>query len=295
MPTFAFVKLVGPFDLRLSLRAAASFYPGPEAAARLLRLAIPIGGEPAIVEIRQTKPSVVKASSTIPVYPKRLQDLSAWLVSADLDLRPFYRIAGGHPIMSAVVKRLQGLKPFRTASLFEMGIIAITEQQLSLAAAFHIRTRFIERFGEPVDDLRMFPPPESIAGASLEELRACGLSRQKADYIRGFAQRVSAGGLTFDELKHKTDAEVRKRLMSCRGFGDWSIQYVLTRGFGRADCLPSEDIGLRRVVGMHLSHGRYLSPEQLSEALSPFAPFRALAAFYVSVYARLQGKSAKRG
>jgi hypothetical protein len=77
MPTFALIKFEGPFDLRLSLRAAASFYPQPEAAPRLLRLAIPIGGEPAIVEIRQTKPSIVKASSTIPVNPKRLGDLSA--------------------------------------------------------------------------------------------------------------------------------------------------------------------------------------------------------------------------
>jgi 3-methyladenine DNA glycosylase/8-oxoguanine DNA glycosylase len=40
----------------------------------------------------------------------------------------------------------------------------------------------------------MFPRPESIAGASLDELRACGLSRQKTDYVRAFAQRVSGAG-----------------------------------------------------------------------------------------------------
>ena len=54
--------------------------------------------------------------------------------------------------------------------------------------------RLVERFGEPVEDLRMFPRPESIAGASLDELRACGLSRQKTDYVRAFAQRVSGAG-----------------------------------------------------------------------------------------------------
>lgn len=294
MPTFAFVKFEGPFDLQLSLRAAASFYPRPDPAPRLLRLAVPIGGEPAVVEIRQTKPCIINACSTIPVYPKRLHDLASWLVSGDLDLLPFYRIAIDHPIMSPVVKRLNGLKPLRPASLFEMGMIAITEQQLSLAAAFHIRARLVERFAEPLDNLRMFPTPESIANASLEELRDCGLSRQRAEYVKGFAQAVSKGGLTFDDLKRKTDAEIREQLLGYKGFGEWSVQYVLMRGFGRPDCLPLEDIGLRRVIGMYLSHDRYLSPEQLGKALSPFTPFRGLAAFYLSVDARLRPHSLEK-
>ena len=197
MPTITLLKFKRPFDLLLSLQAAESFYPRLAGAPQSLRMAVTIVDEPTptIIEIRQIhkKPFTLEACSTIPVDPKRLRDLAHWLVSADLDLRPFYRTAEHHPVMSAVVKRLKGLKPLRPASLFEMGIIAITEQQLSLAAAFHIRKRLVERFGEPVEDLRMFPRPESIAGASLDELRACGLSRQKTDYVRAFAQRVSGG------------------------------------------------------------------------------------------------------
>ena len=75
--------------------------------------------------------------------------------------------------------------------------------------------------------------------------------------------------------------------MSCKGFGDWSIQYILARGLGRPDCLPSQDVGLRRVVGTYLARGRYLSPKQLEKALLPFVPFRGLAAFYLAVDARL--------
>jgi hypothetical protein len=57
------------------------------------------------------------------------------------------------------------------------------------------------------------------------------------------------------------------------------------------DCLPSNDVSLRRVVGKYLARGRYLSPEQLEQALSPFTPFRGLAAFYLSVAARFKPAS----
>jgi hypothetical protein len=48
-------------------------------------------------------PAIIKASPTVPVEPARLHDLAHWLVSADLDLRPFYRIAAPHPIMGLVL------------------------------------------------------------------------------------------------------------------------------------------------------------------------------------------------
>ena len=98
------------------------------------------------------------------------------------------------------------------------------------------------------------------------------------------AQR--SGALDLDALKRKSDADVRACLMSNRGFGNWSAQYILERGLGRPDCLASDDIGLRRVVGKYLACGRRLSPEELEQALSPFTPFRGLAAYYLAVHAR---------
>jgi hypothetical protein len=44
----------------------------------------------------------------------------------------------------------------------------------------------------------------------------------------------------------------------------------------------------RRTIGRYLSRRRRLSPRQLERALSPFAPFRGLAAFYLAVDWRLQ-------
>ena len=83
----------------------------------------------------------------------QLVELARWVTSGDLDLRRFYRIAACHPAMGPIAKKLRGLKPLRPPSLFEMALIAITEQQLSLAAAFHIRTRLVKRFGKPIEQV----------------------------------------------------------------------------------------------------------------------------------------------
>ena len=143
MPSSAVLRLARPFDLPLSLAAAASFLPRAGAAPTVLRVGTHIDCRSVIIEIRQTSrtPPVIEASSTIPICRCQLLDMARWLVSAELDLRPFYRIAAPHPIMGPITKWLRGLKPLRPLSLFEMAIVAITEQQLSLAAAFHIRTR----------------------------------------------------------------------------------------------------------------------------------------------------------
>lgn len=290
MTVRAVIKLDGPFDLALSLRAAASFLPSTGAAIRSLRLAVPIAGRPAIVEIRQRRgaPAIIEAFTTAAIPRARLEDLALWLISGDLDLRQFYRITTAHSLMAPIARRLRGLKPIRPSSLFEMAIIAITEQQLSLAAAFHIRKRLLERFGTPIEDLYVVPSADVMATAVLSDLRACGLSQRKAEYVSDLAKSVVSGDLALEALKHQSDAEVRNRLMQCRGFGAWSVEYFLLRGLGRFDCLPSDDVGLRRTIAFCLSRRRRLSPRQLERALSRFAPFRGLAAFYLAADFRLR-------
>ncbi len=292
----AIIRVVGPFDLALSLKAAASFLPPTGIRSQSLRLPVRSGGKIGIIEIRQSSraPPVLEASLTAPIPRSRLAEMALWLTSGDIDLRGFYRIAASHFVMGPIARRLRGLKPLRPASLFEMGLIAITEQQLSLAAAFHIRTRLFERFGRSIDDLWIVPTPEAIAKASMSDLRACGLSHRKAEYVRDFAQCVVDGSLSLEALKKTTDDEVRDQLLKCRGFGNWSAEYFLLRGLGRADSLPADDIGLRRTIGSYLTRWHRPSSQQLEQALSPFRPFRGLAAFYLAVDARLKLRAAVR-
>jgi DNA-3-methyladenine glycosylase II len=176
----------------------------------------------------------------------------------------------------------------RPASLFEMAVIAITEQQVSLASAHHVRDRLIRRFGQPVEDLWVFPEPSVLAKASLEVLRSVGLTRQKADYIYNLSQRVASGELNLDVLKSMSDAESRETIVAIRGFGAWSADYVLLRGLARPDSVPTGDVAIRDVVGKYLGDGLRTSSTGVEELLEPFRPYRGLVAFYLLVYRRLE-------
>ena len=288
------VRVRGPFDLSLSLAAAASFLPVAQPPS-VLTTAIDWDGNAVAVTISQParRLSVVHASAIPRINKASLAQVAKWLVWSELDLRPFYELATRHPAMNPVVSSLNGLKPLRPATLFEMAIIAITEQQLSLAAAFHIRARLVSRFGERLGSLWRFPSAERLAAASLQELTSCGLSRRKAEYVKELTERVTQGVLDFDALREQSDERIRQQLLATRGFGDWSVEYILARGFGRADALPSGDAGLRRVIGHYFGRHRRLTPAQLERALAPFTPFRGLAAYYLAVHWRLR-RSVKR-
>jgi DNA-3-methyladenine glycosylase II len=199
--------LAGPFDLALSLRAAASFLPVCGAVPSVLRAGVRLDGRPVIVEIRQCGEPRQAIAATMParVADAHLREIAAWLVAADLDLQPFYDLSTAHPVLGPVANSLYGLKPLRPASLFEMLIVAITEQQLSLAAAFHIRRRLVARFGSEFAGIWIFPTPNALAEASLAELQACGLSRRKAEYVGDLARTVAAGRLDLAALKSMTD------------------------------------------------------------------------------------------
>ncbi len=282
------LKPVGPFDLRLSLRVMANFSSEPTIETDVLREAVRIDGKPCILEARQIKktPATIEVSSSSGNTTKT-RELAEWMLFIDLNLLPFYHMAKGHKVLSPIAKGLYGVRALRTASLFEMMVIAITEQQISLTAAYRIRDRVVQRFGEKIDGLSVFPTTESLSKASERELRSCGLSKRKAEYIRGTAQQVSDGSLDVDKLATLSDDDFRETLTKIRGFGPWSANYILVRGLGRVDCVPTDDLAVRSIVGKYLGDGKRMSEAQVLNAIEPFAPFRGLAVFYLLAHDRL--------
>jgi DNA-3-methyladenine glycosylase II len=286
------ISSVGPHDFELCLRAARSFSPDLFQDFSVLRSAVRIEDNPTVLELRQVRrdPPALEVRTTL-ANSEEVKRIARWIIFADLDLRPFYRIAASHSILGPMTQELRGLKPMRPASLFEMLVIAITEQQISLAAAYRIRTRIIERFGDPVNGLWVFPTPRRLSESSVADLMTCGLSQRKAEYVKGLAYKVADGLLDLDRFEAMTDEDVRSLLLRVRGLGPWSVDYFLVRGLSRPDRVPADDLGIRSIVGRYLGRGQRLSPEGTMRKLSPFKPYRGLAAFYLLAYERLSSGS----
>jgi DNA-3-methyladenine glycosylase II len=288
----------GPFDLALSARAARSFVrraptgsaeDAQEASTSSLKLGVWLDDRPTLIEVQQLSldPPTVGAETDSPALAASIERVIARVVNAAMELAPFYEVARAHQVLGLLTLQLRGLKPFRPASLFDMLVMAVTEQQISLAAAHHIQTRLVQRFGAEVDGLPVFPRADALVEASLGDLAACGLSYRKAEYVNGVALAVATGSLDLEALETASDDEVRARISALRGFGLWSADYVLVRGLGRADAVPVDDLGVRRALGQLLSDGHVLSPTETQEALAPFEPYRGLATFYLLVGSRM--------
>jgi 3-methyladenine DNA glycosylase/8-oxoguanine DNA glycosylase len=164
------ISSLGPYDLRLSLRVGSSFAPDPFRDVSVLRFAVRIQDNPTVLEFRQVRrdPPTLQIRTDLPDSASEVKRIARWIILADLDLRPFYRIAASHSVLGPIIQELHGLKPMRPASLFEMLVIAITEQQISLEAAYRIRMRIIERFGDHVNGLWAFPTPRRLSETSVD-------------------------------------------------------------------------------------------------------------------------------
>jgi DNA-3-methyladenine glycosylase II len=284
------LDVIGPYDFALSLRVVRSFGPASTDQGNQLRLAARIDGTPTLIEVSQSPAAKesLTAFSTPAVDSAKVRKTAEWILFAELDLAPFYRLAAGAPKLATITKRLKGLKPMRPVSLFEMAVVAITEQQISLAAAYQIRSRIVQRFGTPIGDQWVFPEPFQLASAQLEDLRSCGLSHQKAQYIHGLAAGIVGGTLDLDALNKMDDDEAREWIMNLRGFGRWSADYILVRGLARPDCVPIDDLAIRSVVGEYLGDGQRVTSAEATVKLEPFRPYRGLLAFYLLAQHRLK-------
>ena len=154
-----------PYDFRLSLRSGAGFASGPPVETEILRIAARIQGQPVALEVRPA-PGQEGQLQVSGASSPQAGVIAAWVLFADMDLTPFYRQVESHPLFGPLTARLYGLKPMRPASLLEMAVTAIIEQQISLAAAYKIRARLVERFGDRVEDLWVFPTAGRLARAS---------------------------------------------------------------------------------------------------------------------------------
>ena len=116
-------------------------------------------------------------------------------------------------------------------------------QQVSTSAAASMRKKFIDSFG--------FNNPSGILKASDDNLRACGLSRQKITYLRGLAQAVIDKTINVDSWDDKSTPVIIEEITALKGFGLWSAQMYLMFNLCRPDVWPHGDLGIQKGVGVY--------------------------------------------
>jgi DNA-3-methyladenine glycosylase II len=146
----------------------------------------------------------------------------------------------------------------------------IVGQQVSVAAARSMWAKLEAAFGSP-------PDLAALLRASDEQLRAAGISRQKAGYIRSLAELVLNGELDLERLPGD-DEEAIAMLTRIKGIGRWSAEIYLLFAEGREDVWPAGDLAVQIEIGRLLGLADKPSEKALRELAEAWRPHRGAAA-----------------
>jgi DNA-3-methyladenine glycosylase II len=146
----------------------------------------------------------------------------------------------------------------------------IVGQQVSVAAARSMWAKLEAAYGSPPDSHRLLD-------ATDEELRAAGISRQKAGYVRSLAQLVLSGELDLAALP-ADDEDAIALLTRIKGIGRWSAEIYLLFAEGRADVWPAGDLAVQIEIGRLLGLAERPTEKQLRDLAASWSPHRGAAA-----------------
>jgi len=171
-------------------------------------------------------------------------------------------------------------------SPFEALAQSIVYQQLHGKAAATIHRRLIESFG-----LAGHPEPQHLLDCPNEQLRAAGLSHNKALAIRDLAAKTLDGTIpSLAAIRRMTDEQIIEKLTQVRGIGTWTVEMMLIFRLGRPNVLPVTDFGIRKgfaLTYLGLKPETKLTPDLLATAAQiqrrakKWTPYCSVASWYM--------------
>lgn len=148
---------------------------------------------------------------------------------------------------------------------FEALMSAIVSQQVSVAAASAIWGR-LQAAG--------LTGPRKVLRATEEELRACGLSRQKVRYAKALAE----ARIPFADLRTAPNEQVVETLVAVPGIGRWTAEIYAMFSLGRADVFAPADLALQESARLLFDLPERPTEKALREMAAAWSPWRAVAA-----------------
>jgi DNA-3-methyladenine glycosylase II len=179
-------------------------------------------------------------------------------------------LASAEPAFAAVLEQHGRPEPRISPPGAVTLLRTIVGQQVSVAAARSMWAKLEAAYGSP-------PDLASILKATDDELRAAGVSRQKAGYARSLARLVLSGELDLDALP-ADDEEAIALLTRIKGIGRWSAEIYLLFAEGRRDVWPAGDLAVQIQIGRLLGMDDRPSEKVLREIGERWRPHRGAAA-----------------
>jgi DNA-3-methyladenine glycosylase II len=150
---------------------------------------------------------------------------------------------------------------------------AIVGQQISVKAAQSVWDRLVACVGDMT--------PQGVLARPRPQLRACGLSDRKTEYIADLAQHFAEGAIHVQRWPQMSDEEIIAELVEVRGIGRWTAEMFLIFSLLRPDVFPLDDLGLQKGMRLAYFRGRKVSLRTLARLGERWRPWRSVATWYL--------------
>jgi DNA-3-methyladenine glycosylase II len=219
--------------------------------------------------------------------PEKLDEIFSF--SQNLD--SLYEFMEKDAVLREVKQMFYGLKAGSIGTtVFEHIVKSIIQQQISIRVAFSITNKMVNKFGEQTTvENRVyfdFPTPQSFVDASLEDVRQCGVSWKKAEYIKNVAEKTVNNEFDPEALRQLSNEQVLKILTAFRGIGTWTAEMVLAAGLKRNATVPAGDLGVRRTVSRFYSDDKLLSETEVRKIAENWKEYTKDIVYYISCIER---------
>jgi DNA-3-methyladenine glycosylase II len=286
------LRPVGPYNFHLSFQFyhRSRFETVDRFADRYFIRPLMLAETPVLIKIPCTTRGLVDSLTISWHSPAEVGDtrplrrLLTRMLYLDFDLEEFYR-QPLDPLMRKLIRKYRGFRPILTPDVFEAAAWAIIGQQVNLQFAYRLKSRLVAAVDRTfqIDGERyyLFPRADEIAMMTIKSLRAMQLSQRKAEYLLDFSRMVAEGKLDLEALARDEYEAACEKLMSIRGLGPWSANYILMRGAGHQDAFPFGDSGINHAVCSLYGVKGNPGVKHITKLSDRWRPYRALACFYL--------------
>jgi DNA-3-methyladenine glycosylase II len=182
-------------------------------------------------------------------------------------------LARRDPVLRKLVKAYPEANLRSRGNAFSTLARSITGQQISVKAAQSVWDRVVAAARKIT--------PQNILAMKDEDLRGCGLSRQKVAYIKDLARHFDDGRIKPHRWTHEDDDTVIRELAEVKGIGRWTAEMFLMFYLLRPNVLPLDDIGLQRAMERLYNEGTALSKDEMRKIAQRWDPWCTVATWYL--------------
>jgi DNA-3-methyladenine glycosylase II len=151
---------------------------------------------------------------------------------------------------------------------------SIVGQQISIQAAASVWGKLEKKIGTI--------QPENVILMSFEELKSCGLSKQKVQYIINICNHFINFSIK-DHLywENRSFKSIYDELITIKGVGPWTAEMFGMFYLLEKDIFPIKDIGIIRAMNQIYGEGEPLSLAKIITISETWRPYRSVACWFL--------------